>query len=149
MSKITFVDSTLSAEERHTAIKQFLAENKLAVVNFTKIDGSKRTMQCTLSSDLIPPSTATSTSTKKATHETMSVWCTEAGAWRSFKTMNVLSIETEPTTYVATVEADPEDPEGSVLTFPPEMLARVGWQAGDTLEWNDLGNGNYSLTKKE
>lgn len=148
MSKITFVDSTLSVSERHAAISKFLAEHKTAVVHFTKIDGSERHMPCTLSSDIIPPSTATKPSTKKATHETMSVWCTDAGAWRSFKTMNVIDIETEPTTYVATVEEDPDNPENSVLVFPPEMLARVGWSAGDTLEWNDLGDGSYSLTKK-
>jgi hypothetical protein len=40
-------------------------------------------------------------------------------------------------TWIAQVEEDPEDPEQCILVFPPEMLAEVGWEVGDTLEWID------------
>lgn len=35
------------------------------------------------------------------------------------------------------------------LELPPEALAQVGWDIGDDLIWEDMGNGAWSLTKKE
>jgi len=49
--------------------------------------------------------------------------------------------------WVLTVQEDP-DTGDCILEFPPEMLERVGWKEGDTLEWKDAGNGAWSLTKK-
>lgn len=152
MSKITFENSTLSAVERHGIIRQFLAENKIAMVHFTKVDGSERRMPCTLSSDIIPPTVQESSANKpekKINHEVLSVWCTDAGAWRSFKTMNVISIMPYSTTYTAEVAEDPADPDSAILEFPPEMLEAVGWKEGDVLNWIDNGNGSFTLTKKE
>lgn len=41
-----------------------------------------------------------------------------------------------------------EDENGdAVIQFPPDLLARVGWQEGDTLKWRDLGDGTWSLSK--
>ena len=34
------------------------------------------------------------------------------------------------------------------LELPPEALAQVGWDFGDTLLWEELDNGNWSLRKK-
>lgn len=43
-----------------------------------------------------------------------------------------------------------ESPTGDqFIEFPPEALAEVGWKEGDTIEWIDLGNGSWSLKKKE
>jgi len=43
-----------------------------------------------------------------------------------------------------------ESPTGDqFIEFPPEALAEVGWKDGDTIEWTDLGNGSWSLKKKE
>jgi len=35
------------------------------------------------------------------------------------------------------------------LELPPEALAQVGWDIGDTLLWEELDNGNWSLKKKD
>ena len=51
--------------------------------------------------------------------------------------------------WTLTTEEDPADPEGLILTFPPDLLESAGWKAGDTLEWKDNGDGSWSLTKKE
>ena len=52
------------------------------------------------------------------------------------------------TSYTIIVEKDPETGE-LVLPFTPEMLSQVGWDFGDTIVWEDLHNGSWSLTKKE
>jgi hypothetical protein len=49
--------------------------------------------------------------------------------------------------YIITVEEDPETGE-LVLPLNPEILAQVGWDFGDTLVWEDMGNGSYSIQKK-
>ena len=35
------------------------------------------------------------------------------------------------------------------LEFPPDALNQVGWDEGDTIIWEELPNGNWSLRKKE
>ena len=35
------------------------------------------------------------------------------------------------------------------IEFPPDCLDQVGWDTGDTLIWEELPCGGYSLTKKE
>lgn len=51
--------------------------------------------------------------------------------------------------WTLTTEEDPADPEGLLLTFPPDLLESAGWKSGDTLEWKDNGDGSWSLSKKE
>ena len=50
--------------------------------------------------------------------------------------------------WIVTLEEDPETGE-LILPFPPDMLAQVGWDFGDTLVWENLNNGSYSIRKKE
>lgn len=52
------------------------------------------------------------------------------------------------TSYTIVIEQDPETGD-LVLPFTPDMLAQVGWDFGDTIVWEDLHNGSWSLTKKE
>lgn len=52
------------------------------------------------------------------------------------------------TSYKIVIEQDPETGE-LVLPFNPDMLAQVGWDFGDIIEWHDNQNGSWSLTKKE
>ena len=52
------------------------------------------------------------------------------------------------TTYTVKLEEDPETNE-LVMPFPPELLAQMGWDFGDTLIWLDNKDGSFSLTKKE
>jgi hypothetical protein len=35
------------------------------------------------------------------------------------------------------------------LELPSEALSQVGWDDGDTIIWDELDNGNWSLTKKD
>jgi len=43
-----------------------------------------------------------------------------------------------------------EDDNGdAVIQFPDDLLAKVGWQEGDALQWRDLGDGSWSLSKKD
>lgn len=51
------------------------------------------------------------------------------------------------TSWIVTIQKDPETGE-LVLPFTPDMLSQVGWDFGDTLFWEDLGNGSWSLKKK-
>ena len=50
--------------------------------------------------------------------------------------------------YILPVEQDPETGE-YILNFNEEILKETGWREGDTLEWKDLGNGSWSITKKD
>lgn len=47
-----------------------------------------------------------------------------------------------------TVEEDPETGD-LILPLSDEILNDVGWKTGDTIIWKDMGNGAWSLTKKE
>jgi len=51
------------------------------------------------------------------------------------------------TNWTVTVgEAD--DSSGDlILPLPQDLLDLQGWKEGDTLEWNDMGNGAWSITK--
>lgn len=35
------------------------------------------------------------------------------------------------------------------IEFPPDALDQVGWDVGDTLIWEELDHGAWSITKKK
>jgi hypothetical protein len=35
-----------------------------------------------------------------------------------------------------------------IMPLPQDLLESAGWKEGDVLEWKDLGNGTWSLTKQ-
>ena len=45
------------------------------------------------------------------------------------------------------VKEDPETKD-AILEFPDDLLKKAGWKEGDILEWKDLGDGSWSLTKQ-
>jgi bifunctional DNA-binding transcriptional regulator/antitoxin component of YhaV-PrlF toxin-antitoxin module len=47
-------------------------------------------------------------------------------------------------TYVADVI---EENGELMLQFPPDMLAELGWQPGDTIVWDNDDNGNIIVRK--
>jgi bifunctional DNA-binding transcriptional regulator/antitoxin component of YhaV-PrlF toxin-antitoxin module len=49
--------------------------------------------------------------------------------------------------YILTVEEDPETGD-LVLPFTDEILAKCGWQIGDTLTWTVKTNGSIIISKK-
>jgi hypothetical protein len=48
--------------------------------------------------------------------------------------------------FVVDVQYD-ADTDDYYIQFTDEMLALTGWQAGDALEWQDLGNQQWQLTR--
>jgi hypothetical protein len=73
------------------------------VIEFTKVDGTVRSMPCTLSEALIPPPPVHVTNTdnpidfpapkkeKKVNPDVLNVWCLDKKEWRSFRIANVIS----------------------------------------------------------
>lgn len=52
-------------------------------VNFTKVNGEERTMNCTLHESVLPESN--SESKRKENKEVLAVWDIDKNAWRSFR----------------------------------------------------------------
>ena len=50
--------------------------------------------------------------------------------------------------WVVTLEEDPETGD-LILPFTPDMLAQVGWDFGDVIEWTPSDHGSFILSKKE
>lgn len=70
-----------------------LLKNGTYSVKFTKVDGSERTLRCTLRSDILPPAPITEGAKRKSSPDTISAWDTENSGWRSFKISNIISVD--------------------------------------------------------
>jgi oxalate decarboxylase/phosphoglucose isomerase-like protein (cupin superfamily) len=90
-----------TVDQRREVLREQLI-NGIAEVTFTKVDGTVRTMPCTLDASIIPPAPLHVTNTdnpvdfpktKKSNPLVMSVWCTDKGEWRSFRLENVISVK--------------------------------------------------------
>jgi hypothetical protein len=57
-------------------------------------------------------------------------------------------MDTKMKSWIVTLETDSETGE-VVLPLDDEMLAGVGWEAGDTLEWIDNHDGSWTLRLKK
>lgn len=85
--------SLLDLEQRRNYLLDLLKENE-CTVTFTKVDGSVRSMPCTLNSARLPAKTVTeSTRTRAVNPDVVSVYCTDKSEWRSFRIMNVTDIQ--------------------------------------------------------
>lgn len=76
---------------RKRTLVSWLSES-VCEVTFTKIDGSQRVMPCTLNSSYLPPKIGESVKTKVENPNTISVWCTDKNAWRSFRIDSVSKV---------------------------------------------------------
>lgn len=80
---------------RDTIVDALKTNHKVQVV-FTKVNGDKRTMNCSLHKDIIPadklPMEST-TSPKTKNTSIVSAWDIDSDGWRSFKVANVINIE--------------------------------------------------------
>lgn len=68
----------------------------VATVSFTKVDGSTRIMECTLSGKHMPVEDMPVKKTdrvKKPNNDVLSVWDVNAKGWRSFRVENVFNVE--------------------------------------------------------
>lgn len=76
---------------------QALLQEKVMEVTFTKINGDKRIMECTLKPSALPPAKKDDPITQKKVRainvEVMSVWDTNANGFRSFRMENILEVK--------------------------------------------------------
>ena len=77
-------------------LKNLLEQNVL-VVDFTKLNGDKRVMTCTLREDMKPKATKTDPISQKKVREiseaVVSVWDVNAKGWRSFRYERVNKVD--------------------------------------------------------
>lgn len=92
-----------TVDQRREILREQLSKG-ITEVTFTKVDGTVRTMPCTLDAEIIPPAPVHVTNTanpvdfpktKKANPLVMSVWCTDKGEWRSFRLENVIELKAQ------------------------------------------------------
>jgi len=84
----------MTLDEKRNYLIEKLA-NGIHTVTFTKVNGEKRTMPCTLSSNLLPPvpiKEDTAKKERKVNTDTLRVFCTDKNEWRSFRIDSVISI---------------------------------------------------------
>ena len=55
-------------------------------------------------------------------------------------------MEQKQTHWIVELEEDPETGD-LMMPLPPELLADLGWQVGDTLKWHIDNAGEVSLTR--
>ena len=78
---------------RQKEIHHLLWEHQCEVT-FTKVDGSVRTMPCTLQASALPARDAEKLhETRLVNYKTVSAWCLDKSEWRSFRTANVTHIK--------------------------------------------------------
>jgi len=79
-----------------TDLQNILSQNVL-VVDFTKLNGDKRVMTCTLREDMKPRATKDDTMSQKKVRElneeVVSVWDVNAKGWRSFRYNRINSVD--------------------------------------------------------
>lgn len=82
-----------TSPETQQHIRQLLQNGNL-LVTFTKANGDKRLLRCTLRADAIPQPTAKKAPSAAPTQgAAQAVWDLDAGAWRSFRWDSVQEIE--------------------------------------------------------
>ena len=65
-------------------------QTEVLEVTFTKVNGDKRVMNCTLMEGILPSNTTENKTDKKVNEDILSVWDVDANGWRSFR-MNAVT----------------------------------------------------------
>ena len=95
-SSVSETVASLKGIPTKTDLKNLLDQN-VVVVDFTKLNGDKRVMTCTLREDIKPAATKIDTMSQKKVREisdaVVSVWDVNAKGWRSFRYDRVNSID--------------------------------------------------------
>ena len=88
MTEVSDTVANLKGIPIKSDLKNLLEQNVL-VVDFTKLNGDKRVMTCTLREDMKPRATKDDAMSQKAVREVsdavVSVWDVNAKGWRSFR----------------------------------------------------------------
>ena len=100
LSTKTVAELELLAEDVRKQIRtKMIEELQLGekVVTFTKVNGEKRVMTCTLDASIIPVATKEDPLSQKkvrsVSDEVLPVWDVNANGWRSFRIDSVVSFE--------------------------------------------------------
>jgi hypothetical protein len=89
------ISDDLDLQDRQREISRMLHNNDCEVT-FTKVDGTVRTMPCTLRADALPPqdpAKITESKNKAPNYNNLSVWCLDKKEWRSFRVANVQKVK--------------------------------------------------------
>jgi hypothetical protein len=77
--------------ELHSQLQKEVLE-----VTFTKVNGDKRVMNCTLMEGILPSNpteeTTKDTKEKKVNEDVLSVWDVDSNGWRSFRVKNITRV---------------------------------------------------------
>lgn len=88
--------ASLKGIPTRTDLQNILRQNVL-VVDFTKLNGDKRVMTCTLREDMKPRATKDDTMSQKKVRElneeVVSVWDVNAKGWRSFRYNRINNVD--------------------------------------------------------
>jgi len=88
--------ASLKGIPTRTDLQNLLSQNVL-VVDFTKLNGDKRVMTCTLREDMKPRATKDDTMSQKKvrelSEEVVSVWDVNAKGWRSFRYNRINNVD--------------------------------------------------------
>ena len=85
-------DPDFDLEDRWRHIFHLLGKHECEVT-FTKVDGSLRTMPCTLMDSLLPPKPVTEDKKpREINYNTLSAYALDKNEWRSFRVANVTHI---------------------------------------------------------
>ena len=94
MNKVNETVATLKGIPTKSDLKGLLEQNVI-VVDFTKLDGDKRIMTCTLREDIKPMATKSDPLSQKKIREisdaVINVWDVNAKGWRSFRWDTVIT----------------------------------------------------------
>jgi hypothetical protein len=89
----TLLELLVTEDERNRYLRSVLGKHDCEIT-FTKIDGTVRTMPCTLRDEAMPQRAINEHhQTRIYKPETLSVWCLDKSEWRSFRVMNVTDIK--------------------------------------------------------
>ena len=96
MNKVNETVATLKGIPTKADLRCQMEQNVM-VVDFTKLNGDKRVMTCTLREDIKPRATKDDTMSQKKVREmsdaVVSVWDVNAKGWRSFRYDRINSID--------------------------------------------------------
>ena len=96
VSSVSETVASLKGIPTKTDLQNLLSQNVL-IVDFTKLNGDKRVMTCTLREDMKPRASKDDTMSQKKVRElneeVVSVWDVNAKGWRSFRYARINSVD--------------------------------------------------------
>lgn len=92
MSDTELLFELMDVDSKNRYLRELLGSNDCEIT-FTKVDGSVRTMPCTLRAEAMPQQAVNEHhQTRLYKPETLSVWCLDKSEWRAFRVANVTEV---------------------------------------------------------